>query len=91
MSDSSLPPEERKAVYDQQKALAAQHLPQLCYELSQWRKTGILPNGLLRDIGEVLDAVDPMYKTRLAEQMVVDLCIESFSQQWVMSTTQGAQ
>lgn len=82
MSEGSLPPEERRSIYAAQKAHAASNLPQLSYELSQWRKTGVLKDGLLRDMGHALKEVDPFDCTRLAEQIVTDLCVDVIAAQW---------
>lgn len=88
MSEGSLPPEERRSVYLSQKERASRHLPQLSHELSQWRKSGVMTDGLLRDMSEALKAVDPMAHTRLAEQIVTDLCVDVIAAQW--HGTEGA-
>lgn len=82
MSEGSLPPEEKMGIYAAQKEHAASHLPQLSYELSHWQKTGILKDGLLRDMSEALKAVDPLAHTRLAKEIVTDLCVDVVAAQW---------
>ena len=72
---------ELQDLYQQAKVLAKANLSECCQEIVEWRKSGILCNGTVRDMARKLEAVDEHNSTRLAEQIVVQLALEVVAEQ----------
>lgn len=66
------------------KADIARNLPQACWELCQWRSSGILQDGVIRDAGEKLAALDPHGHVRLAEGLTIDLALGRISMNYAL-------
>lgn len=72
------------------KADIARNLPQACWELCQWRSSGILQDGVIRDAGEKLQALDPHGHVRLAEGLTIDLALGRISMNYAPSPSDEA-
>lgn len=68
------------------KADIARNLPQACWELCQWRSSGILQDGVIRDAGERLHAIDPHGHIRLAEGLTIDLALHRLSMNYALTS-----
>lgn len=65
--------------YKQAESLARENLQQCAREVMEWRKTGILQDGKIREMEKLLDSVDNMQSTRMAEDIVLNLALEQFA------------
>lgn len=72
------------------KADIARNLPQACWELCQWRSSGILQDGVIRDAGDKLAALDPHGHVRLAEGLTIDLALSRISTNYAPSSADEA-
>lgn len=54
----------------QAEAFAKEHLVECASEIIRWQDSGLLPDGKLRELGEILKALDGSSYMRLAESFV---------------------
>jgi len=63
-------------IREQAKAFAEEHLAQCSWEVVQWRRTGILPEGKLRELEAIVEKMGLDDATRQAEGFVVQAALE---------------
>lgn len=66
-------------IYEEAKELASSNLTECCKEIVEWRKSGLLKEGVVRSIASKLESVDEHNAFSIAEQIVVQFALEAMA------------
>lgn len=67
-------------VWQQARAQIADHLPQACREVCDWRKSGRLDSeGIVWSVGDLLRSINKHHSVRMAEDIVITLALDTLS------------
>lgn len=66
---------ETTRVMNEARELIESRLPEACREVSVWRNTGTLPNGVVREAEQILRQAQEHYSLSIAEHMVTGAAI----------------